>query len=148
MTGTQRQRGEWAAGGYFHQRAQRRAGRFVRDPEALRRLAEEARARAERPGALRAILDRVLAGTRMARAYATGEYRAVRFDRVLMLAGGLLYLVSPFDMIPDFLPGGFLDDAAVLTYVLRALNDEIDDFLAWERARTRARDDVVDGSVV
>ncbi len=30
------------------------------------------------------------------------------------IAGALLYFISPIDVIPDFLPGGFVDDLAVL----------------------------------
>lgn len=38
----------------------------------------------------------------------------------LALAGLLLYLVSPIDLIPDFIPGlGSLDDIAVAAVVLR-----------------------------
>ena len=31
-----------------------------------------------------------------------------------VIVGALAYLVSPFDLIPDMLPGGYADDAGVL----------------------------------
>lgn len=45
------------------------------------------------------------------------------------LAGALVYFITPFDLIPDFLPGiGFVDDAAVLAtavgFVGRAITDK------------------------
>jgi uncharacterized membrane protein YkvA (DUF1232 family) len=52
----------------------------------------------------------------------------------LALAGlGILYLVSPLDVIPDFLPGGFSDDAAVIGFIIRKLRNEVVAFEAWER---------------
>ena len=51
----------------------------------------------------------------------------------LGLAGlGLLYLVSPLDVLPDFLPGGFVDDAAVIGFILRKLRGELAAFEAWD----------------
>lgn len=43
-----------------------------------------------------------------------------------LLAGVLAYLLSAFDLIPDFLPLlGFTDDAAFLTMVLNHLQEEV-----------------------
>ena len=40
-----------------------------------------------------------------------------------MIAAALVYLISPFDAIPDFLvPFGFTDDATVIATLLAALN--------------------------
>ena len=35
-----------------------------------------------------------------------------------LIMGALVYLLSPIDMIPDFLPGGFSDDITVLLVAL------------------------------
>jgi uncharacterized membrane protein YkvA (DUF1232 family) len=44
----------------------------------------------------------------------------------LMIAGALAYVVFPLDVIPDFIPGvGFLDDAFVLGFVIKQLQEEI-----------------------
>ena len=66
------------------------------------------------------------------KAYATGEYRDVPSKSLLLVAAGVLYFVTPIDVIPDFLLGfGYLDDLTVLTYVIGIVRDEI------ERFRTR-----------
>lgn len=41
------------------------------------------------------------------------------------IAGALLYFLSPLDLIPDFLPGGYADDAAVIMAAYRAVQDII-----------------------
>lgn len=44
----------------------------------------------------------------------------------MMIAGALAYVVFPIDIIPDFILGvGFLDDAFVLSIVMKKLSDEI-----------------------
>ena len=41
-------------------------------------------------------------------------------------AGGILYLVVPLDCVPDCLPGGLLDDLAVLVAIVLILSGIID----------------------
>jgi uncharacterized membrane protein YkvA (DUF1232 family) len=44
---------------------------------------------------------------------------------------GLLYLVSPIDLIPDFLPGGYIDDAMVLAIVIKQVSSDLDKYKEW-----------------
>jgi len=44
----------------------------------------------------------------------------------LTIAGALAYVVMPFDVIPDFIPGvGFIDDIFVVGIVIKSLSDEV-----------------------
>lgn len=55
------------------------------------------------------------------RDYYTGAYRALPFATIAALATALLYVVTPFDLIPDFIPViGFVDDLAMILLVVRA----------------------------
>jgi uncharacterized membrane protein YkvA (DUF1232 family) len=68
-------------------------------------------------------------------AYWRGEYRAISPKAILSVVAGLMYFLSPLDAIPDWIPGlGMLDDIAVLAWVMKSLNVELDAFRAW-RAR-------------
>ena len=52
---------------------------------------------------------------------------------VAMIGGGLLYFILPADLIPDFIPVvGYLDDLAVLTTIMNALNKEISAYRIWK----------------
>ena len=69
--------------------------------------------------------------------YSTGAYREVPWKTVTALAGALLYLISPLDVIPDFIPGfGFVDDAAVIGFVLKAVMDDLAAYRRW-RGQTK-----------
>jgi uncharacterized membrane protein YkvA (DUF1232 family) len=63
-----------------------------------------------------------------------GNYREIPASIIVSSLGAILYLVSPFDLIPDFIPiGGFLDDALVLTLVLGAgLALELRKYRRWK----------------
>ncbi|MBF8795319.1 YkvA family protein [Pseudomonas sp. NY15372] len=74
-----------------------------------------------------------------------GEYRAISPKALVTVVAGLLYFVSPLDAIPDWLLGvGFLDDIAVLGWVLKAVGDELSRFKAWRDSQAPERLRVVE----
>lgn len=51
-----------------------------------------------------------------------------------LIVAFLIYFLWPVDLIPDFRgPAGYVDDAALLVFVLGLVKEELDDFLQWER---------------
>jgi uncharacterized membrane protein YkvA (DUF1232 family) len=68
-------------------------------------------------------------------AYSKGEYRNVAPTTILTIIGAILYFVSPLDVVPDFLVGlGILDDAAVISFTLKKLSVEINEFKKWKHS--------------
>ena len=56
--------------------------------------------------------------------------------------GSLVYLVSPLDAIPDFIPaGGLLDDVAVILYVVQMLAGSLKGYDAEAAAETPVEGD-------
>ncbi|HEY4409838.1 MAG TPA: DUF1232 domain-containing protein [Acidimicrobiia bacterium] len=112
-----------------------RAERYVRNPKELLRLltvAERRLARLE-AGPLTPLKADLQALLRMLRASGEGQYSQLSTKNLVLAGLGVLYLVSPLDVIPDFLPGGFADDAAVIGFVLKKIRGELVAFEAWER---------------
>ena len=92
---------------------------------------------------------RLAAVPRMAKAALTGRYPGLAKGRLGLMLAGLVYLVSPLDLVPDFLLViGFADDLAVASWLLTALVDETGRFLAWERDGRLDGRRVVPGEVV
>lgn len=71
---------------------------------------------------------------RMIRCWMDESYTEVPRKTIVAGVAALLYLVSPFDLIPDFIPGiGYIDDVAVILLVLRAARQDINRFVEWEK---------------
>ena len=121
----------------FFARLLLRAKEYVADPQKLNRLIENARTKGAGvgDGPLQAVWQSVLALLRLLRAYWRGEYRQVPTQSLLLIIAGILYFVSPLDLIPDVIIGlGFVDDVAVLGWILAQVKTVLDDFLRWESA--------------
>lgn len=69
-----------------------------------------------------------------------GEYRAINPNALIAAVAGLLYFLSPIDAIPDWLPGlGFVDDLAVLGWVMRKWSGELNAFKVWRQTQSADR---------
>lgn len=103
-------------------------------PSRLRALARRAQSRLSVPRSrLGSLRDDVPSLIRLLRAYASGDYRRLPWKSLTLLVGALVYFVMPIDLIPDMIVGtGFLDDAVVVAYVLKAIRDDLAHFEDWE----------------
>jgi uncharacterized membrane protein YkvA (DUF1232 family) len=120
----------------WFERKQRRAVVAVEQPVELERTANRAEQKAIRSptaGKLRQAWADIQVLARLTRAYARGDYRQVSKGTIILIVAALGYFVSPIDAIFDHLPlGGFLDDAAVLAWVVSEVRAEIEAFRIWE----------------
>ena len=84
---------------------------------------------------------------RMAGLTLQGRYPGMARRRLALFAFAVFYLVSPVDLVPDFLPLiGLGDDVVVLTWLVGSLLGESATFLAWEAGQRRPQ--VVTGEVI
>lgn len=63
-----------------------------------------------------------------------GRYRELSWPRLVAIAVGVAYVVSPVDLVPEsvLLALGLVDDGVVLAWVAGAILDESERFLTWE----------------
>ncbi len=127
-----------------------RAWVIVTDPAALRELADVVEAMDHANAPLAAITDRVGAAVRFLRAKAdrldgsspdSPQSRAVEphpdpeessvssAARERLVVAGMHYLVTPVDLVPDFVAGGYIDDVLLLSWVFGAAANELEPFL-------------------
>jgi uncharacterized membrane protein YkvA (DUF1232 family) len=97
------------------------AGRFLERPPWWARRT---------PGALRAKLQLLWM---VLRDYGNGTYRKVPWKAVAAVAAAVVYVVSPFDLIPDFLvPIGWTDDLLVVAMTWGLVKRELRAYCDWK----------------
>lgn len=62
---------------------------------------------------------------------ATGKYKDYDVGCLIYIIAATLYLLSPIDLIPDFLPMGFVDDTAIIIWALNVTSKELDRYMEW-----------------
>lgn len=67
------------------------------------------------------------------RDFKSGAYREIPWSAVALLAAALAYVISPVDLIPDFLvPVGWTDDVVVLAVAWRIVKQQLRAYCAWK----------------
>lgn len=114
------------------------AKNYARNPTLLRKLVEDAAGKLNITprGPFAETWPYFLAMVRLLRDYQRAEYRDIPEPNLETIIAALLYFVSPFDVIPDWVPVlGHIDDAFVISLALKSVRSDLDMFMAWETAR-------------
>ena len=65
-----------------------------------------------------------------------GVYRETPWTTIAALTGALIYVLSPIDLILDFIPFiGFLDDAVVIGLAIKLAQPDLEKYRAWKANR-------------
>jgi len=111
---------------------------YAGDPKRLRTLVEDAVGKINTipRGPFGETWPYLLAMVRVIRDFQRGEYPDIAAPKLLIIIAAIIYFVSPFDVIPDWIPVlGHIDDAFVITLALKSVRSDLDTFMAWETAR-------------
>lgn len=80
-------------------------------------------------------LEPIMIFKRMIQAHRSGKFK-VSSKTLGLIVLGLVYFVTPIDIIPDFMPIlGFTDDLSVILAVFNSVKHEVEDFLNWEKTQ-------------
>ena len=103
----------------------RRAAYYMSSPKRMSKLVALVREYAGQKGLAKVRHELQLLSS-MARDVATGRYREYKVGSILLAVAALVYVVSPLDVVPDFLIGlGLLDDAAIVAWAFARLSSEV-----------------------
>ena len=69
---------------------------------------------------------------------AIGHYKEYNVNSLIFLVAATIYLLTPIDFIPDFLPIGFLDDSAIILWALNVTSDEL---TRYKQAMLRSKEE-------
>lgn len=80
--------------------------------------------------------ERIKVVLRMVEAWRTKAYSTISKSSIAISILVLLYIVSPIDIFPDFIPiiGG-LDDVLLIGFLLKIIDKEIEKFVEWEKGQ-------------
>lgn len=84
---------------------------------------------------LREYTDDVIDLFSLLRDWYQGRYKDVPWLVISSIGAGFLYVLSPIDLIPDFIPViGYLDDAAVIAALVKYVRVDLADYRKWKDA--------------
>ena len=112
----------------------RRGARLLSNPSGLKRLVVQAAKKLNGSGSekVKAVGEQLGLLIDLLKAYIAGDYRDISTQAIASVAGAIIYFVVPLDGVPDFLFGwGFVDDAAVISYVIAQLSTELESYKQW-----------------
>ena len=128
---------------FFFRRLLVRASGIIGKPYLLYEVAKNSLEKAGKDSSLKGMASEGISSVRrlvrLVRAFAAGDYRDVSRTNIILTVAGLLYFVSPLDLIPDAIPLiGFLDDVTIVGYILSMLGEELGKFEDHEARQTAA----------
>ena len=95
-----------------------KAEKILKDEDKLERLLQRLEKKLKTIPKLGDILANVPIMVSLVRSYIKKEYTNIPIGTIIAVISAVAYIVSPIDIIPDFIPGvGYLDDAAIVVAV-------------------------------
>ncbi len=68
--------------------------------------------------------------------YIKGNYTQIPWRTIAAITVALLYVLSPLDLIPDWIPvAGYIDDAFVMKICMDLIKDDLDAYKAWKNSK-------------
>ncbi|NCC81388.1 MAG: DUF1232 domain-containing protein [Clostridia bacterium] len=65
-----------------------------------------------------------------------GNYKNVPLGSIIMITASIIYFLTPFDIIPDFIIGlGYIDDLSIISYTFKQIQNDIDKYQIWKSVR-------------
>jgi uncharacterized membrane protein YkvA (DUF1232 family) len=111
-----------------------KAAVYLKNPDKAKKLFEQALGKGKgEQGPLGEAWESMRDLVRLGKAYVRKEYTKIPWQSLLLVGGAIVYFVTPVDFVPDFLLGlGFTDDIAVLAWVMKTIQKDVEAFRAWE----------------
>ena len=111
---------------------EKKAKSIYLDKDKLKGLLNSTKRMIEENQQLKDIVEDVSIMVQLVKDRARGDYKDLSKNSIILVVSALLYLVIPLDVIPDFLPLGFIDDMAVIAFVMKKMSSEMDKYKIWK----------------
>jgi len=111
-----------------------RSKKYLQDKDSTRKLLINARKKADlKSSRLNEMWDNIQLLFSFVKDWNDGAYRKVSNKTIVIIITGILYFVVPTDIIPDFIIAlGLADDAVVLGFIIKQIEDELKKYNEWK----------------
>lgn len=117
------------------------ASRVVSDPDRLKKLAKDGFSIVKGKKKFSEVQNEITTLITMVTDSVRGSYKGLGKKNLLMIVAGLIYLVNPLDIVPDFIFGiGFADDLSVLVYIISKLSEEMAKYRFWKKGEVETEE--------
>ena len=110
------------------------AGRFVSEKSKLTALAVEAAKYASEKESLYEAKSDFIVFCDYVKDVATGRYKGYKVWNLTVVVAAIIYVLSPIDIVPDFLLGGFIDDISIIGWAISKVGKELKAYREYRRA--------------
>jgi uncharacterized membrane protein YkvA (DUF1232 family) len=119
-------------------RSKNRAEKYIKDPQKSKDLLNKAYKKTgtyeNSNGPLSDFWRDIKTLMRLLKAYLHKDYTRIGWGSIITVIAAIIYFVSPIDLVPDWFPlAGFVDDAAVVVFVIAQIRSDLARFAKWEQ---------------
>lgn len=59
---------------------------------------------------------------------ATGKYKDYDGKKLIIVVAAIIYVVTPFDLLPDLIPPGWIDDISIVAWAIKEVSEELEKY--------------------
>ncbi|MEA4921421.1 MAG: DUF1232 domain-containing protein [Clostridiaceae bacterium] len=114
------------------------AEEYVKDPEKFERFVERLEKKLKKIPKFGEYASDIACMISLIRSYIKKEYTDIPIGSIVGITSALVYIVTPWDLIPDAVPViGYADDLAVIMFALRMVHTDIEEYKVWRKEKGR-----------
>ncbi|WP_404900468.1 YkvA family protein [Priestia filamentosa] len=113
------------------------AENIIKNKDKVQALLKEAMDKAKKnEGSLGEVFEKLQLLFELSFAWVKGEYKEIPKSSIITIFATILYFISPFDVIPDFITVlGFIDDVTVIGFAINKISEDLDKFKLWKETK-------------
>ena len=122
----------------YYDKFEKKAEKIIENTERTTQLINEAMEKVKKvsKGPVEDVWENLLIFFDLLRDWLKGNYKNVPLGSVIMITASIIYFLTPFDIIPDFIIGlGYLDDLSIISYTFKQIQADIDRYLVWKSVK-------------
>lgn len=118
-----------------------KADSFLADNEKISELIEDAKDKIENNEIFEEVASDMKESIEMLSDWKEGEYKGISQNTVALIIGVLIYIVNPLGIVPKFLNRIPLGRILAVTYLIKRIKEELEDYREWKAENKRGRGD-------